>query len=59
MATGTLHSIDPTTFDIVVAGFSYGDKEKEKEKERSEFRYVKFAEILGMQVFTNAGQGEA
>lgn len=46
IGTGVLQSIDPDTFDFVVAGFStHGEKEKVT------YRRVLFEEIFGFTVF--------
>jgi hypothetical protein len=47
MATGTLHSIDPSTFDIIVLNYSL-----QGEKKRTDYKNIKFNEILGFSVLT-------
>jgi small nuclear ribonucleoprotein (snRNP)-like protein len=49
VGSGTLHSIDPLTLDIIVSNYSI-----QGEKERADYKNIKFNEILDFTVFPRA-----
>lgn len=50
-ATGTLHALDPVTLDIVVANYNVNG-----EKERTDFKCIKFTDLLHMHVSVKSNE---